>query len=153
MQKLYILLTLLTLLITASEGFAESTTTTTVNPSGTVTTTTTSEGDGIKTRFSIEQTQKEHDQAKQFAEQRIAAIVSCTQADLKTPYPLNPKTTWRAQVHGMVGDKCKFTESFDAVTISCMFTEAQRKEVGAKGQDAFAFFFSDQSICQANPSN
>jgi hypothetical protein len=76
------------------------------------------------------------------------AIAQCKAYHYSLPDPVTPNFTIRLQVHGLVKKKCKFTQTLPQSELqTCLFSEAQRKEIGRRGAPAFEALLMDKSVC------
>lgn len=132
------------------DGQNKSTYTTSEAADGSVTSTNKVTGPIMDAQISVTQTKEEQAKSDQHASVIGAAVVSCKPIKTTWSHPLVPDVTVAEEVVGMVGDKCKYTQSMpNNVLMACLFDDKIRQQIKQKGWFAMQQqIVGDEKTCQ-----
>lgn len=117
--------------------------------SGETQTTATTTGPGFKSKVSVVQSKEEQERSKKDSKVFVNAIASCSPFQTVFPHPMMKGENIKIQVHGLANGNCKLTQTMPGGGLqTCLFTEAQRKDVQSTGQEALQSLMANTETCQ-----
>lgn len=82
------------------------------------------------------------------ASEIAAAVGECSPMQSSFADPQLSGESVRVEVHGLRGGRCKMTQTMPGRRLqTCVFNEADRKEIREKGRDALQVLMQDPEIC------
>lgn len=136
------------ILLFTSIVYADETSQTTLS-NGDVKTTTKFKGPNMNGQISVTQTKEQAEAFKKTGEELVNAIGECNSYSSSLPHPMVKGETIKYNVGGTTDDKCKFTQTMpNNGLMTCLLTEAQRRDIKMKGQPALNSLMADTKTCQ-----
>jgi hypothetical protein len=127
----------------------KSSTTTSTDAKGNVTTRTKSVGPAGKFNISVTQSPAEIEAIGKALGPWLDAIAECRKYRTEVPHPLIPDEKSKIEVHGLVGEKCKFTQTIPGGGLqTCLFSAEQRKQIKATSGRSLQSMMNDEKTCQ-----
>lgn len=146
----YLLMVTIGLMLNSGLALAQTVvkTTTSTDKQGNVTSTATTEQPGMHSEVTITQTKEENERNGKAMVELMSAITECKPFQNSIPHPMIPGESVKSQVHGLAGDKCKFTQTMpNNGLLSCLFTGEQRSQI-KKDAKNYNTFMMDEKVCQ-----